>query len=103
MAATIEVEKIDNSKFRVRVVESGSETTHDVIVSPNDYTRLTNGKIELEELVSRSFEFLLEREPKESILTHFDLSVIGRYFPEYEKEIKRRLTQEMGSRVCWDP
>ena len=92
MAATIEVEKIDNSKFRVRVVESGSETTHDVIVSPNDYTRLTNGKIELEELVSRSFEFLLEREPKESILTRFDLSVIGRYFPEYEKEIKRRLT-----------
>jgi hypothetical protein len=92
MAATIEVEKIDNSKFRVRVVESGSETTHDVIVSPNDYTRLTNGKIELEELVSRSFEFLLEREPKESILTRFDLSVIGRYFPEYEREIRRRLS-----------
>ena len=92
MAATIEVEKIDNSKFRVRVVESGSETTHDVIVSPNDYTRLTNGKIELEELVSRSFEFLLEREPKESILTRFDLSVIGRYFPEYERELRRRLS-----------
>ena len=91
MAATIEVEKIDNSKFRVRVVESGSETTHDVIVSANDYTRLTNGKIELEEVVRRSFEFLLEREPKESILTRFDLSVIGRYFPEYEREIRRRL------------
>ena len=92
MAAKIEVEKIDDSKFRVRVVESGSETTHDVTVSPNDYTKLASGKIELEELVRRSFEFLLEREPKESILTRFDLSVIGRYFPEYEKEIKRRLT-----------
>jgi len=92
MAATIEVEKIDNSKFRVRVIEAGSETTHDVTVSPNDYTRLTNGKIELEELVRRSFEFLLEREPKESILTRFDLSVIGRYFPEYEREIRRRLS-----------
>ena len=91
MAATIEVEKIDNSKFRVRVIEAGSETTHDVIVSPNDYTRLTNGKTEPEELVRRSFEFLLEREPKESILTRFDLSVIGRYFPEYEREIRRRL------------
>jgi hypothetical protein len=64
----------------------------DVTVSPNDYTRLTSGKTEPEELVRRSFEFLLEREPKESILTRFDLSVIGRYFPEYEKEIKRRLT-----------
>ena len=92
MAAKIEVEKIDESKFRVRVIEAGSETTHDVTVSPNDYTRLTSGKIEPEELVRRSFEFLLEGEPKESILTRFDLSVIGRYFPEYEKEIKRRLT-----------
>ena len=92
MAATIEVEKIDNSKFRVRVMEAGSETTHDVTVSPNDYTRLANGKIEPEELVRRSFEFLLEREPKESILTRFDLSVISRYFPEYEREIKRRLS-----------
>jgi len=92
MAATIEVEKIDNSKFRVRVIEAGSETTHDVTVSPNDYTRLTNGKIELEEVVRRSFEFLLEREPKESILTRFDLSLISRYFPEYEREIRRRLS-----------
>jgi hypothetical protein len=92
MAAKIEVEKIDEAKFRVRVIEAGSETTHDVTVSPNDYTRLTNGKIELEELVRRSFEFLLEREPKESILTRFDLSVIGRYFPEYEREIRRRLS-----------
>ena len=92
MAATIEVEKIDNSKFRIRVIEAGSETTHDVTVSPNDYTRLTSGKTEPEELVRRSFEFLLEREPKESILTRFDLSVIGRYFPEYEREIRRRLS-----------
>jgi hypothetical protein len=92
MAATIEIEKIDNSKFHVRVIEAGSETTHDVTVSPNDYTRLTSGKTEPEELVRRSFEFLLEREPKESILTRFDLSLISRYFPEYEREIRRRLS-----------
>jgi hypothetical protein len=92
MAAKIELEKIDNSKFRVRVTESGSDTTHDVTVSPKDYTRLTNGKVEPEELVRRSFEFLLEREPKESILKRFDLSLISRYFPEYEREIKRRLS-----------
>ncbi len=92
MVAQVEVQKIDKSNFRVRVIESGIETTHDVTVSPDDYTRLTNGKVEPEELVRRSFEFLLEREPKESILTRFDLSVIGRYFPEYEREIKRRLS-----------
>ena len=92
MAAKIEVEKVENSKFRVRVSESGSETTHDVTLSPNNYIKLTAGKVEPEELVRRSFEFLLEREPKESILTRFDLSVIGRYFPEYEGEIKRRVS-----------
>ena len=41
------------------------------------------------ELIKRSFEFLLEREPKESILREFNLNVISKYFPEYEKEIKK--------------
>jgi hypothetical protein len=92
MPAKIEVEQIDKTKFRVRVRDSGTETTHDVTVTPNDYTRLTNGKAQPEQLVRRSIEFLLEREPKESILTRFDLSVISRYFPEYEREIRRRLS-----------
>jgi hypothetical protein len=91
MVAKIEVEKIDKSKFRVRVIGAGSETTHDVTLNPGDYTRLTGGKVAPEELVRRSFEFLLERESKESILIRFDLSVISRYFPEYEREIKRSL------------
>jgi len=38
----------------------------------------------VEELVSDSFGFLLAREPKDSILKAFDLSVIKRYFPEYD-------------------
>ena len=91
MAKKIEVEKIDEFKFRVRITEAGSETTHDVTVSPSNYAKLAGDKIQPEELVRRSFEFLLEREPKESILARFDLSVISRYFPEYEREIKKRL------------
>ena len=92
MTAKIEVEKTGNLEFRVRVVEKGSESTHHVSMKQADYARLTGGKIEPEELVRRSFEFLLEREPKESILSRFDLSVIGRYFPEFEREIKRKLS-----------
>ena len=92
MSTKIEVKKIDKSQFRVRVIEAGSETSHSVTVSQNDYARLTDGKVEPEELVRRSFEFLLEREPKESILARFDLSVISSYFTEYEREIKRRLS-----------
>jgi hypothetical protein len=91
MAAKIEVEKTGNLEFRVRIIEKDSESTHHVTIKQADYTKLTGGKIEPEELLRRSFEFLLEREPKESILGRFDLSVISRYFPEYESEIKTRL------------
>ena len=38
-----------------------------------------------------AFRFLLEREPPESILSRFDLTVIERYFPNYRGEIARRL------------
>ena len=39
-------------------------------------------------LVRRSFEFLLARERKESILRSFALTDIGRYFPEFEDAIR---------------
>ncbi|MBZ5662312.1 MAG: hypothetical protein LAO08_18075 [Acidobacteriia bacterium] len=93
MAARIEIEKFDASHFRVRVIDEKSESFHQVTLSPKDRARLAGEDIEPEELIRRSFEFLLEHEPKESILARFDLSVIGRYFPEYEQEIKRRLTK----------
>ena len=38
-----------------------------------------------------AFEFLLENEPKESILGRFELPLIGRYFPNFEAEMKRRI------------
>lgn len=91
MWAKIEVEKLDASHFRVRVVEAGSESWHQVTLDPKDYARLAAGAVEPQELIRKSFEFLLEREPKESILGRFDLSVISRYFPEYEREIKKKL------------
>ena len=35
--------------------------------------------------------FLLDREPKESILGRFDVTVISRYFPEFERELPHYL------------
>jgi hypothetical protein len=49
------------------------------------------GDENLERVVRASFQFLLEREPASSILGEFSLDVIGRYFPEYEDELPRRL------------
>ncbi len=91
IAAKIEVEALDSSRFRVRVIEGGSESSHEVTVDPKDYKKLTAGAVEPADLIRKSFQFLLERESKESILSRFDLSVISRYFPEYEREIKKKL------------
>jgi hypothetical protein len=72
---------------RVDVGDSGAPTTHVVNVSAADLARLAPGAADPADLVSRSFTFLLAREPRESILGRFDLMVIARYFPEYEREI----------------
>ena len=68
--------------------DSGAPTTHDVAVSAADLARLAPGADSPEDLVGRSFAFLLVREPKELILRRFDLIEIGRYFPEYERTIR---------------
>ena len=86
MENRITVKQIDNTTFEV-TVNSRVTTTHTVTLSNSYYQKLTRGAVSPEELVEKSFEFLLEREPNTSILRSFDLPVIGRYFPEYEKNI----------------
>ena len=91
VAATIDVEETRPGEFRVSVHERGSQSAHTVSVDAAYARKLGGNDVDTAALVRRSFEFLLEREPKESILGTFALPVIGRYFPEYEREIGRRL------------
>jgi hypothetical protein len=92
--AEINVSKTERNEIydlQVTVKEGDSQTRHQVTLKKSDYERLTGGEASPETLVIESFRFLLEREPKESILRSFELTVISRYFPEYEREIKKRL------------
>ena len=84
-------EKENSYEFHVTVREGRGETRHLVTLKKSDYSQLVGEKSSPETLVEESFRFLLEREPKESILRSFDLLVIGRYFPEYPVEIVKRL------------
>ena len=79
----------DNEEYiyDVEVDESGSSTTHRVTLSFDDYENMTSSDIEPEELIKRSFDFLLERESKESIKSEFNLKEIADLFPEYEEEV----------------
>ena len=71
----------------VAVERGGRRTDHTVTVSPAALARWARGSAQqdVEDLVRRTFEFLLEREPPSSILRSFDLSVIENYFPEYDE------------------
>jgi hypothetical protein len=89
-APKIQVERIAENQFSVSVTEGNSQSLHQVTLREDDIRRLA-GENGAEELVRRSFEFLLEREPKESILADFELGVIQSYFPEYERIIRPRL------------
>ena len=83
-----EVNPFPNASFLVKV-ESDKTTEHKVGLEESYYQKLTEGKVAPEKLIKKSFEFLLAREPNTSILRSFDLPMIGQYFPEYEKEIKK--------------
>jgi len=77
----------------VSIDDGRGTSAHDVTVASEDATDLAAAadQSDVERLVYETIAFLLEREPKESILRAFDLTVVGRYFPEFEGEIRSRL------------
>jgi len=89
--ADIKVEKIRDLEFRVEILGFGDKTTHHVTVDKK-FVRRT--KLEPEELVRRSFEFLLERETKEYILPTFSIpKTILSFFSDFESEMIQRKTR----------
>jgi hypothetical protein len=88
--ADLTITPLGEHRFRVTVAEGGSSTTHEVLVPPATLTRLGWSGTP-EELLRGSFEFLLRRERKESILPAFAIDVIGRYFPEWEAAVRQGL------------
>ena len=87
---TISINKLDANNFDV-LIKGDKETNHRVHMSEQYYNDLSDGRVPQETVIQESFKFLLEREPNTSILSEFDITIIKRYFPEYEKEIKQRL------------
>lgn len=78
----------------VRVREGPFTTEHRVTVAPADLVRLDPTAADPERLVRAAFAFLLEREPASSILRSFELTVIGRYFPGWEDDVRARLARQ---------
>lgn len=75
----------------VIVLTDGHEYGYTVRVRPDSLARWASGddQAAVEDLVARSFQFLLQREPAAAILRSFDLAVIQTYFPEYDRTFRR--------------
>lgn len=89
MSQTIDVRKVEDRDplvFDVVVREGQSETRHRVTLARTDFARLGGGAV-AEKLIDASFRFLLDREPKEAILSRFDVSVISKYFSDFERAL----------------
>jgi hypothetical protein len=83
----------DPLEFEVVVREGKGETRHHVTMARETCVRLTAEKHTPERCLEAAFRFLLDREPKESILGRFDVTVISRYFPEFARELPRYLSR----------
>ena len=84
----------DPLKFAVTVTDEKGESLHVVTMSPVTYEQLAGGKHTPVACVEAVFRFLLDREPKESILTRFDITVIAHYFPEFDRKLPAYLSRK---------
>jgi hypothetical protein len=73
--------------FEVVVEDATGRSRHRVTMA----ARLAPDGRTPEQCVEAAFRFLIDREPKESILATFDFGAIARYFPEFERELPRYL------------
>jgi hypothetical protein len=92
MTAMVTVEAAPEAagwRCSVAVGVGAGATRHAVRVDARDLERWARPGETPEQLVGRAFDFLLAREPATSILRSFDLAVIPRYFPEFDREIRR--------------
>jgi hypothetical protein len=83
----------DGTSWRcsVTIGDDSRATHHQVTVRAEHLHRIAPAGASPEDVVRASFEFLLAREPRESIHRSFDLAEISRHFPDYDAELRRAL------------
>ena len=85
---SISIKKLNDDVFEVTVADSIT-TVHEVTVTDQNLTDLTDNNVTKTQLLKFSFNFLLDREPNTTILSSFDINVISRYFSDYKDEVRR--------------
>ena len=85
-----EMRSLPDAIYRVGVVEQNTSNIageHTVSIERVYVDSLGWADDDVAGLLEESFNFLLSKEPPDSILPEFNLRDIKKYFPEYEEEI----------------
>ena len=85
---SISIKKLNDDVFEVTVADSIT-TVHEVTVTDQNLTDLTDNTVTKTQLLEFSFRFLLDRELNTSILSAFDINLISKYFSNYKDEVRR--------------
>jgi hypothetical protein len=82
--------------FDVIVRDTRGESRHRVTMQADEAERSAKLGAEPSRCVEAVMRFLLDREPKESILSAFDMRVVRRYFPEFDDAFPGYLARISG-------
>jgi hypothetical protein len=83
--------------FDVVVRDARSQSRHRVTIEADDAARWARLGAGPSHCVEAAMRFLLDREPKETILGAFDTQVIRRYFPEFDDAFPDYLARPGGA------
>src|SRR3989344_2184839 len=78
--------------FDVEVSDEKSVSNHRITMD-RDFIMRIGATYDPEEVVRKSFEFLLQHESKEKILEEFDLTIISEFFPDYIPALEKMLRE----------
>ena len=84
--------------FNVDITDEKGSSTHRVTMD-RDFIMRIGANYDPEQVIRKTFEFLLANEPKEKILTEFDVTVIPKYFPDYIKKLETLLQNDPSPKV----
>src|ERR1700735_994094 len=82
--------------FDVIVRDLRGESRHRMTIEANEAERWAKLGAEPSRCAEAVIRFLLDREPKESIMSAFDIRVVRRYFPEFDEAFPRYLVRLGG-------
>jgi hypothetical protein len=82
--------------FDVVIRDAHGKSRHRVTIDPDEAQRWAKAGADPSRCVEAAVRFLLDREPKESILSAFDMGVIRRYFAEFDDAFPGYLAQRGG-------